>query len=115
MVWATAGQNWVSRKACEISSRWSYADMANYEKLDQTFSTMVQPYNFFNDIVVVVVELDIFKSWEANICPFKHLETSCTEQKSPAVTMHYLSKKHNSVQEDSSPFSFGASACNNTV
>ena len=31
----------------------SGADMANYEKFNQAFSTMAQLYNFFNYIVVV--------------------------------------------------------------
>ena len=57
------------------------ADMANYEKFNQTFSTMVQLYNFFNYIVVVVVELEIFESLEINICLLKHLEISCIRQK----------------------------------
>ena len=69
--------------------RGTYADPLPGSRSTQTWPTMKSWTKLFqlyscswNAIVVVVVELEIFKSWETNICPFKHLETSCIEQKS---------------------------------
>ena len=46
----------------------------------------------WNAIVVVAVELEIFKSSDINIRLLKHLEVSCIEKSPVNNTMRYLSR-----------------------
>ena len=89
--------------------------MANYEKFNQTFLTMIQLYNFFNYIVVVVVELEIFESLEINICLLMHLETSCIRQKFPADAMRYMLRKSTALKGLVPSYPFVLSACKQSI